>query len=108
MLEPAEQQIALQLHQGLHDDSSAGLSRIVHGIGLLNKLPAPVVQLLATVNPTIVSQVADKRGFRLADMTPGQLLGQFMGGNMQRDTLDAIRLDFKVKRQFDILSHMRR
>ena len=97
--------MALQLERGLRDPH--GLNRIVNGIRILNTLPAEVVQLLGAVDPLIVSEVADKRGFKLANMTPGQLLGMFMSGDMDDKTLEDIRLDFKVQRQLDMLNHMK-
>jgi hypothetical protein len=105
VLEPSEQAVALQLERGLKDPH--GLNRIVNGIRILNTLPADVVQLLGSVDPLIVSEVADKRGFKLANMTPGQLLGMFMSGTMDDRTLHDIKLDFKVQRQLDLLSHMK-
>ena len=104
MLDPAEQQIALQLQKNMQDPKS--LNRIINGICTLNTLPAHVVQLLGSVDPLIVSQVADRRGFKLAEMTPGQLLGMFMSGEMDPKMLEAIKLDFKVKRQLDMLKNL--
>ena len=103
-LDPSEQQVAIQLQKGMGDPNS--LNRIVNGIRMLNTLPADVVQLLGAVDPVIVSEAADKRGFQLANMKPGQLLGMFMSGNMSYQTLEDIRLDFKVQRQLNMLKYM--